>query len=109
MFGFVADEATGFPGASACFGGGVDTAGATDVGAGAGACGAGAGVGAGVELPMLREIVGGGRGASVTSGRSMGGGRGACGCEGGRKPWPGTKLKAFALSLLIVPTRRKDE
>lgn len=70
--------------------------------AGGGGLGTAAGCDGGVdEPPMLREMVGGGRGASVCSGRSMGGGGG---CEGvsGTKPLPGTKEKAPGLSLLIV-------
>lgn len=73
----------------------------------AGGCGAddgAAGGGAGLGPPMFREIVGGGGGASVGVGRSMGAGGGWAGsdaCWGTRKPCPGTKVKAFALSLLM--------
>ena len=50
--------------------------------------------------PMLSEIVGGGAGASIGSGRCMGCGSGCEDCWGTR-PFPGTNSKAPGLSLLI--------
>ena len=73
---------------------------------GAWVVGAGAGSGAGFGPPMLREIVGGGGGASVCSGRSNGAGGGVCGWAGGAKERPGTKVKALALSLLMMSLRK---
>ena len=60
---------------------------------------------------MFKEIVGGGGGASVCGGRSMGAGGGwdgSAACWGTRKPCPGTKAKAFALSLLISRATNPD-
>lgn len=50
---------------------------------------------------MLSDIVGGGGGASVCSGRSTGGG-GAVRCWGAVKPRPGMNSNAPALSLLMA-------
>ena len=74
-------------------------------GAAAGALAGAGGGGVGLEPPMLSEMVGGGAGASVCGGRSMGARGGGAGCGGAlgvRKVWPGTKLKALTLSLLIL-------
>ena len=56
---------------------GIGVGAATFTAAGAGVAGGG---GAGLLPPMLREIVGGGFGASVCSGRSIGAGGGCAGC-----------------------------
>ena len=68
---------------------GVDDAGGTWVRATAGTAAGGADIcdggaaAAGLEPPIFSEIVGGGRGASVCSGRSMGAGGGCAGaCPG---------------------------
>ena len=92
--------AAGVVGAGAA-GAGTASAGFT---AAAGGGVAAAGGGGGLDPPMLREIVGAGRGASVASGRSIGGGRGCCGGCGGINALPGTNSYAPALSLFIVPS-----
>lgn len=92
-----------FAGAEDLTDAGTEEAGAAGLGASDGGA-AGVGNGVGFDPPMLREMVGGGGGASVWGCRSMGGGRGwegSAACWGARKP-PGTKEKAFALSLLMA-------
>ena len=62
---------------------------------------------AGFTPPMLREIVGGSKGASVCCGRSRGAGRGNCWIL--RLNLPGTNSEAPALRLLaMVGGRRAD-
>ena len=57
--------------------------------------------------PILRDMVGAGRGTSVCSGLSTGGGGGFCEGLGEIKLRPGTNEKAPALSLLMVVSKRK--
>ena len=90
--------------------GAVFTAGVSTTAAGAGTeAGAGRGASGVDEPPMLREMVGAGRGASVCSWRSKGTGGGCGGALSATKPLPGTNENAPGLSLLMVEGRKDDQ